>query len=111
MAQDRSTKIISMIEWIWTSRLSIKKSLSGKCACNPADRMAHRGQDSPDATLEATQGQIDGFFSHLPFKCHQNRVASVADCLEICPRVTSREGTVTRGGVAGADFRRLVQSD
>ena len=30
-------------------------------------------------TLEATQGQIDGFFSQLPYKCHQNRVASVGD--------------------------------
>ena len=29
MAQGRSTKIISMIRWIRTSRLSIKKSLSG----------------------------------------------------------------------------------
>ena len=28
MAQGRSTKIISMLKWIWTSRLSIKKSLS-----------------------------------------------------------------------------------
>ena len=28
MAQGRSTKIIAMIEWIRTSRLSIKKSLS-----------------------------------------------------------------------------------
>ena len=27
-AQGRSTKIISMIKWIWTSRLSIKNSLS-----------------------------------------------------------------------------------
>jgi len=31
------------------------------------------------ATLEATQGQIDGFFRQLPYKCHQNRVASVGD--------------------------------
>jgi hypothetical protein len=31
------------------------------------------------ATLEATQGQIDGFFSELIYKCHQNRVASVGD--------------------------------
>ena len=31
------------------------------------------------ATLEATQGQIDSFFSQLPYKCHQNRVASVGD--------------------------------
>jgi len=29
--------------------------------------------------LEATQGQIDGFFSQLPYKCHQNRVTSVGD--------------------------------
>ena len=29
MAQGRSTQIISMINWIRTSRLSIKKSLSG----------------------------------------------------------------------------------
>jgi len=29
--------------------------------------------------LESTQGQIDGFFSQLPYKCHQNRVASVGD--------------------------------
>ena len=27
--------------------------------------------------LETTQGQIDGFFSQLPYKCYQNRVASV----------------------------------
>ena len=31
------------------------------------------------AALEATQGQIDGFFSQLPYKCHQNRVAHVGD--------------------------------
>ena len=30
-------------------------------------------------TLKATQGQIDGFFSQLPYECHQNRVASVGD--------------------------------
>ena len=33
----------------------------------------------PRTILEATQGQIDGFFSQLPYKCHQNRVASVGD--------------------------------
>ena len=31
------------------------------------------------ATLEATQGQIDGFFSQPAYKCHQNRVTSVGD--------------------------------
>jgi hypothetical protein len=30
-------------------------------------------------TLEATFGQIDGFLSQLPYKCHQNRVASEGD--------------------------------
>ena len=30
-------------------------------------------------TLEATQEQIDGCFSQLPYTCHQNRVASVGD--------------------------------
>ena len=29
------------------------------------------------ATLEATHGQMDGFFSQHPYKCHQNRVAFV----------------------------------
>ena len=31
------------------------------------------------ATLEATQGQIDGFFSQPPYKCHHDRAASVVD--------------------------------
>jgi len=31
------------------------------------------------AALEETQGQMDGFFSQLSYKCHQNRVASVGD--------------------------------
>ena len=34
---------------------------------------------SHKAALEATQGQMDGFVSQLPYKCHQNRVASVGD--------------------------------
>jgi len=29
--------------------------------------------------LEATHGQIDGFFSQLPYKCHLEEVASVGD--------------------------------
>ena len=33
----------------------------------------------PEATLEVTPGQIDGFFSQLPYNCHQNRMASVGD--------------------------------
>ena len=31
------------------------------------------------ATLERTQGQIDGFFSQLPFKCYLSEVASAGD--------------------------------
>ena len=33
----------------------------------------------PSTTLEATQGQIVSCFSQLPYKYHQNRVASVGD--------------------------------
>ena len=29
------------------------------------------------AALHATQGQMDGFFSQLPYKCHPEEVASV----------------------------------
>ena len=29
--------------------------------------------------LETPQGQFDGFFSQLPYKCYQNRVASAGD--------------------------------
>jgi len=31
------------------------------------------------SALEATQGQMDGFFSELPFKCYLEEVASVGD--------------------------------
>ena len=31
------------------------------------------------ATLEATQGQIDSFFSQNPYKCYLEEVASVGD--------------------------------
>ena len=31
------------------------------------------------AALEATQGQMDGFFRQLPYKCHLQKVASVGD--------------------------------
>ena len=41
-------------------------------------------------TLGTTQGQMDGFFSQLPYKRRQNRVASVGDGFKICPWVASR---------------------
>ena len=42
------------------------------------------------STLETTQGQIDGFFSQLPFRCYLPEVASVGDRHKICPWVASR---------------------
>ena len=51
--------------------------------------------------LETTNGQMDGFFSQLSYKCHQNRVASVGDWLKICPWVASRVGC---GGVQGGNY-------
>ena len=34
---------------------------------------------SSKSSLETTQGQTDGFFSHLPFRCYLPEVASVGD--------------------------------
>jgi len=34
---------------------------------------------STTPALEATQGQMDGFFSQLPYKCYLEEVASVGD--------------------------------
>ena len=42
------------------------------------------------STLETTQGQKDGFFSKILFKCTLPEVASVGDQLKICPWVASR---------------------
>ena len=55
-------------------------------------------------TLEATQGQIDGFLSQLPYERHQNWVASVRDKLRICPWVASKVDTSV-GGVLREFFR------
>ena len=46
------------------------------------------------ATLEATQGQMDGFFRQLPYICDLEEVASVGDCLQSCPQFDSRVGTL-----------------
>ena len=50
-------------------------------------------QSHPD-TLQAIQGQIDGFFSQLPSTCHLEVVASVGDRLKICPELDFRVGGV-----------------
>jgi len=40
---------------------------------------------SPQSALETTQGQTDGFFSKLPFKCYLPEVASVGESLKFAP--------------------------
>ena len=57
------------------------------------------------AALKTTQGQFDGFFSQLSYKCHLPEVASVEDWLKICPRVASRVGGVEAD--LQAQLRRL----
>ena len=39
----------------------------------------NRKSPLPNTTLEATQGQMDGFFGQLPYKCRLEEVASVGD--------------------------------
>ena len=48
-----------------------------------------------EATRETTEGQMDGFFSQLPFICCLPEVASVRDGLKICPWVVFREEGTT----------------
>ena len=45
---------------------------------NTEVRIPHRIITS-HTTLEATQGQIDAFFSQPSYTCYQNRAASVGD--------------------------------
>jgi len=68
-----------MIQWIRTSRLSIKNLSLWKVPDDGGREAAERGQEAQVSTLETTQGQNDSFFSQLTYKCYQNRVASVGD--------------------------------
>jgi hypothetical protein len=43
------------------------------------DPFPFRSSPLPKAALEATQGQMDGFFSQLSYKFHPEEVASVGD--------------------------------
>ena len=62
------------------------------------------------SALEATQGQMDGFFSRLPYKCHLEEVASVGDWLKICPQLDSKVAKRCHPGVElGANLRCAVQ--
>ena len=56
-----------MVEW----EMRMEELLEG-----PSDASANVETGS---TLEATQGQMDGVFSQLPYKCHLEEVASVGD--------------------------------
>jgi hypothetical protein len=42
------------------------------------------------STLETTQGEMAGFFRHLPYKWYFQKVAFVGDWLKVCPWVVSR---------------------
>ena len=50
MAQGQSAEIISMIEWIWASRLSINNSLSAG-GCSAVERVLHSSVDASDEIL------------------------------------------------------------
>ena len=39
------------------------------------------------SALEATQGQMNGFLSQIPYKCRLEEVASMGDYLKICPQL------------------------
>jgi len=75
--------------YIPSARLSATGEVKEMFGAGSAGLLTHGGCW---ATLEATQGQMDGFFIQLPYKNHQNRMASVGDWLKICPWVTSRAG-------------------
>ena len=43
-----------------------------------------------DTAPEATQGQMDSFFSQLPYKCYLEEVASVGDGLKVFSQLDFR---------------------
>ena len=51
-------------------------AVANREACQSIPERAYPTRPS---ALEATQGQMDGFFSQLPYKCHLEEVASVGD--------------------------------
>jgi len=59
MAQGRSTKIISMIEWIRTSRLSIKNSLWQVCSSGAGGQGGEREAGTNSKTRRAVQAGAD----------------------------------------------------
>ena len=56
-------------------RECVREIFRRQLSSSPAE--LRRVQNGP--ILEATQGQIDGLFSQLPYKCHLEEVTSVGD--------------------------------
>ena len=54
-------------ELLLVEELEVDSTNSTRASANPRQSL----------TLEATQGQIDGFISQLPYKCYLEEVASV----------------------------------
>ena len=68
----------------WVSGLGIwckgfEGDLKGASAPGPSTEDERVNRTAVDTALEKTQGQIDGFFSQLSFKCYLPEVASVRD--------------------------------
>ena len=84
MAQGRSTKTISMIKWIRTSRLFIKNSLSSSAGALAGDR---------GATL-----------SHIFFSC-VDIITQLVSCADIITQLLSCAEIVTQ--LIGAQVRAL----
>ena len=51
-----------------------------------------KGRVKVGAALEATQGQMDGFFSPLPYECHLEEMASVGDLTYELPSTRLQDG-------------------
>ena len=51
----------------------------GEGICCPLGPQVFELNSGWDSALEATQGQIDGIFSQLPYKFHLEEVASLGD--------------------------------
>jgi hypothetical protein len=56
----------------------VLETFSEQARCHPRPRLSPT-QCCSVPTPETTSGQIDGFFSQLPYKCHLPEVASVGD--------------------------------
>jgi hypothetical protein len=88
-----------MMRWtalaLWGFEFTFQGSLTSIFLARPykfsSDVEFLHGEKTRSApALEATQGQMDGFFSQLLYKCHLQESASVGDRLKICPHIDSR---------------------